>query len=77
MSQARKPRQYRRYRPGRWETIAAEAPVSLAVNGEVWLTFTCTPVNLDAPAVGFLYNEGLLKAKGLCSERRDASLCSA
>ena len=25
MSQARKPRQYRRYRPGRWETIAAEA----------------------------------------------------
>ena len=35
MSQARKPRQYRRHRPSRWKTVAADAkrvevPVSLA-----------------------------------------------
>jgi FdhD protein len=42
------------------ETIV-EAPVSLTINGEVWLTFMCTPVNLEALAVGFLYNEGIIQ----------------
>jgi FdhD protein len=42
------------------ETIV-ETPVSLMVNGEVWLTFMCTPVDLEALAVGFLYNEGIIK----------------
>jgi FdhD protein len=27
----------------------------------VWLTFMCTPVDLEALAVGFLYNEGVIK----------------
>jgi FdhD protein len=43
------------------ETIT-EQPVSLTVNGEVWLTFMCTPVDLEALAVGFLYNEGYIES---------------
>jgi len=34
--------------------IAVEYPVSLTVNGEIWLTFQCTPQFLEALAVGFL-----------------------
>jgi len=34
-----------------------ETPVSLTVNGQVWTTFMCTPVHLEALMVGFLFNE--------------------
>lgn len=40
--------------------IIVETPVSLTVNGEVWLTFMCTPIDLEALALGFLFNEGHL-----------------
>lgn len=40
--------------------IIVEKPVSLTVNGEIWLSFSCTPVDLEALAVGFLFNEGLI-----------------
>jgi len=43
--------------------VIGEMPVSLTVNGTIWLTFMCTPTDLDALAVGFLYNEGILKSK--------------
>jgi len=49
-----------------------EAPVSLTVNGEVWLTFMCTPVNLEALAVGFLFNEGIIDSM---AEVADVRLC--
>jgi len=56
---------YERYEFKKWEPYDAEtiveAPVSLTVNGQVWLSFMCTPVNLEALAVGFLYNEGVLE----------------
>jgi FdhD protein len=39
---------------------AIEAPVTLSVNGESWLTFQCTPTEIESLAVGFLYNEGFL-----------------
>jgi FdhD protein len=42
------------------EGVVVEAPVSLTVNGEVWMTFMCSPTELEALAVGFLYNEGLV-----------------
>jgi FdhD protein len=42
--------------------VTHEAPVSLTVNGEVWLTFMCTPFDLEALAIGFLYNEGMIDA---------------
>lgn len=42
--------------------IINEASVSLTVNGEVWLSFMCTPIDLEALAVGFLYNEGIIQS---------------
>jgi FdhD protein len=58
--------QYQRYNSHGAELIdgeiIVEAPVSLTVNGEAWLTFMCTPVDLEAMAVGFLYNEGLIES---------------
>lgn len=56
---------YDRYEFNKWEAHDAEtiveAPVALTVNGEVWLTFMCTPVDLEAMALGFLFNEGILE----------------
>jgi len=58
--------QYERYEFKKWEHFDAETivetPVSLTVNGQVWLTFMCTPVHLEAMAVGFLYNEGIIES---------------
>jgi FdhD protein len=52
------------FKPGIWEPVESgvivEQPVSLTVNGEVWLVFMCTPVHLEALAVGFLFNEGIV-----------------
>jgi FdhD protein len=42
--------------------VIAEKAVSLTVNGESWLTFMCTPVDLEAMAVGFLFNEGFIQS---------------
>ena len=63
--------EFRKWKPFDAETIV-EAPVSLTVNGEVWLTFMCTPVNLEAMAVGFLYNEGIIES---VQEVADVRLC--
>ena len=68
--------QYERYEFKKWEHFDAETivetPVSLTVNGEVWLTFMCTPVNLEAMAIGFLYNEGILEQM---NDVADVRLC--
>lgn len=57
---------YRKYGINGWEDIEGrviiEEPVALTVNGEIWLTFMCTPEQLEALAVGFLYNEGILRS---------------
>jgi len=58
--------EYKRYEFRKWEHHDAETivetPVSLTVNGEVWLTSMCTPVHLEAMALGFLYNEGMIES---------------
>ena len=36
--------------------IAIEAEVMLSVNSVDWLSFRCSPENLEALAVGYLYN---------------------
>ncbi len=58
--------QYERYEFKKWEHHEAETivetPVSLTVNGQVWLTFMCTPVHLEEMSVGFLYNEGVIES---------------
>jgi FdhD protein len=78
MKPANMPIQFHQISPNRWETVHAEVivetPVSLTVNGEVWLTFMCTPVELEAMSVGFLFNEGLISAK---DEIVQARLCAA
>jgi FdhD protein len=53
------------------ETIV-EAPVSLTVNGENWLTFMCTTLQLEELAIGFLYNEGIISNK---DELADVHVC--
>lgn len=67
---------YEQYEFHKWKSFDAETivetPVSLTVNGEVWITFMCTPVNLEALAVGFLYNEGIIKNM---DEVEDARVC--
>lgn len=67
---------YEKYEFRKWEAFDAEtiveAPVSLTVNGEVWLTFMCTPVDLEAMAVGFLFNEGIIES---FKEVEDVHVC--
>lgn len=57
---------YRQFSPTGWEDIDGnatfETPVSLYVNGEIRLTFMCTPTDLEALAVGFLYNERVIQS---------------
>ncbi len=59
------PVQYQLFHQEKTETINAhlptEAPVSLTVNGAEWLTFMCTPTQLEALAIGFLHNEGIIQ----------------
>ncbi|MCA1899448.1 MAG: formate dehydrogenase accessory sulfurtransferase FdhD [Chloroflexi bacterium] len=52
--------------------IIVETPVSLTVNGRVWMSFMCTPVYLEALAVGFLYNEGVIEKM---NEVADVRVC--
>lgn len=54
--------------------IITETPVSLTVNNDVWLTFMCTPVYLEAMAIGFLFNEGLIQS---IDEVADVRLCAS
>lgn len=76
MISPRKTIDYERYEFKKWghhdaETIV-ETPVSLTVNGNVWITFMCTPVHLEALSVGFLFNEGVIQSM---DEVADARLC--
>jgi len=68
--------EYERYEFKKWEHFDAETivetPVSLTVNGKVWLTFMCTPVHLEELVVGFLYNEGIIESM---SEVEDVRVC--
>ena len=40
--------------------IIDEAEIGLSVNGEAWLSFLCTPFQLEALMLGFLFNEGVI-----------------
>ncbi len=55
---------YDQFQFSKWEAVDSETivetPVSLTINGEPWITFMCTPIELEAMAVGFLYNEGVI-----------------
>ena len=76
MNMSQKSIRYEQYEYKKWKSFDAETivetPVSLTVNGEIWLSFMCTPVNLEALAVGFLYNEGIIEKM---SEVEDVRAC--
>lgn len=59
---------FSQYSSGRWDMlkteIIQEKAITLTVNGDNWLTFMCTPIQLEALAVGFLYNEGIIHGLG-------------
>jgi len=78
MIQAKLPITYLQGTPDHWTRqdgeIITETPVSLTVNSVVWLTFMCTPVDLEAMAVGFLFNEGVISSR---DEVEDVRLCAA
>jgi FdhD protein len=58
--------QFLRYSAGATETrstgIAIETEVALSVNGETWLSFRCSPDNLEWLAAGFLFNESHIQS---------------
>lgn len=58
--------QYQQHGSTHWDLTEAqvivEAPVSLTVNGQPWLTFMCMPLDLEALAVGFLFTEGFIES---------------
>jgi len=78
MTQPTIPLDIRQCTNGVWSTehgsTPAEMPVLLTVNGEPWLEFMCTPEYLEALAVGFLYNEGLIES---ASEVAQLRVCPA
>lgn len=65
-----------RYSHGNLESVQdgviVEQPVSLTVNGNVWLTFMCSPIHLEALAAGFLYNEKIITSQ---DEIEDIRVC--
>ena len=76
MLEPRMPIHYLQITSNKNETIQGstivETPVSLTLNGEVWTTFMCTPVHLEAMMVGFLFNEGVIHG---IDEVADARIC--
>ena len=47
----------------RTEWAAREFPLTIMLNGEQLVTVLCSPTDLEALAVGFLFSEGIIKAK--------------
>ncbi|MBL8099740.1 MAG: formate dehydrogenase accessory sulfurtransferase FdhD [Anaerolineales bacterium] len=72
----RKAIEYDRFEFQKWEHHNAETivetPVSLTVNGKEWISFMCTPIHLEALAIGFLFNEGIIKSM---DEVADVRVC--
>jgi len=65
------------YHEGEWSNdlagVIEEKPVSMLVNNAQWLTFMCTPTNLEELAVGFLYNEEIIQTM---NEVASVKVCS-
>lgn len=61
--------------------VIAETAVALNVNGVPWFSFLCTPRDLGALAVGFLFNEGIVSERrevvslSVCARRENVDVC--
>jgi FdhD protein len=44
------------------QNVIVEALVGISINGKHFLNLMCTPCDLDALAVGFIYNEGVINS---------------
>ncbi len=44
-----------------YKPMIRETPWTLLVNGQHWLTLLCTPTDLQAFVLGFLFNEGIIE----------------
>ena len=57
---------YTRYEGGQPQPVsrpvAREAPITLYVNDREWVTFLCTPLDLNQLVVGFLHSEGVISS---------------
>lgn len=55
------------YDNGNWNSLQQLAPdeiaVDLSVNGQFWLTFMCSPFQIEQLAIGFLFNEHIISSK--------------
>ena len=64
MSNGAKPTDYLQAGVNHWTTIAGEvieeAPLTLFINGQEWVTLMCTPVGLEPLVLGFLSAEGII-----------------
>lgn len=62
-------------------SVIAETAVALNVNGIPWFSFLCTPRDLEALAVGFLYNEGIVSRRSevvsvsVCARNENVDVC--
>jgi FdhD protein len=48
--------------------MIGEAACSLVVNGEKWVTFLCTPTDVEPLVIGFLFNAGVIDSIGEVEE---------
>ncbi len=62
-------------------SVIAETAVVLNVNGVPWFSFLCTPRDLGALAVGFLFNEGIVSSRdevvslSVCARGENVDVC--
>ncbi len=54
---------YVQERAEKMDVVAVEAPLTLVLNGQEFITLLCTPDQMEYLAVGFLRSEGILKTK--------------
>lgn len=72
------------YLNGQWKEIEQIAPEEIAsdlyVNGQFWLTFMCSPFQIEELAIGFLYNEHIISSSNeianvwVCKNNRTVDL---
>ena len=45
------------------DKVVTEVPLTIVINNIEYITIMCTPLYMEELAIGFLFNEGILKSK--------------